>query len=76
MRSGGEAEVTKRKCEVKMSRLEREVQRARQLHQETQHQLKVRSWNRGHGRGTLGLFLWFEVVVDFILCGGGCLVIV
>ncbi|KAG0703942.1 Kinesin-like protein KIF7 [Chionoecetes opilio] len=40
VRSGGEAEVTKRKCEAKMSRLEREVQRARQLHQETQHQLK------------------------------------
>ena len=43
VRSGGEADVTKRKCQVKMSRLEKEVHRARQLHQETQHQLKVRS---------------------------------
>ncbi|XP_050696395.1 kinesin-like protein KIF27 isoform X2 [Eriocheir sinensis] len=40
VRSGGEAEVTRKKCEAKMSRLEKEVERARQLHQETQHQLK------------------------------------
>ncbi|KAG7172995.1 Kinesin-like protein kif7-like, partial [Homarus americanus] len=39
VRSGGEAEVTKRKCEAKMGRLEKEVNRARQLYQEAQNQL-------------------------------------
>ncbi|XP_068249872.1 kinesin-like protein KIF27 [Palaemon carinicauda] len=39
MRSEGEAEVTKRKCEMKMERLEKEVQRARQLYQEAQNHL-------------------------------------
>ena len=41
MRSEGEAEVTKKKCEMKMERLEKEVQRARLLYQEAQSQLDV-----------------------------------
>ncbi|XP_069935745.1 kinesin-like protein KIF7 isoform X2 [Cherax quadricarinatus] len=40
VRSGGEAEVTKRKCEAKIGRLEKEAQRARQLYQEAQNQLQ------------------------------------
>ncbi|XP_071521390.1 kinesin-like protein kif7 [Panulirus ornatus] len=40
VRSGGEAEVTKRKCEAKMGRLEKEVHHARQLYQEAQSQLR------------------------------------
>ncbi|KAK8721551.1 hypothetical protein OTU49_012777, partial [Cherax quadricarinatus] len=34
------AEVTKRKCEAKIGRLEKEAQRARQLYQEAQNQLQ------------------------------------
>ncbi|XP_076065680.1 kinesin-like protein costa isoform X2 [Oratosquilla oratoria] len=40
VRSGGEAEVTRKKCEKKMGRLEKEVNRAKQLYQEAQDQLK------------------------------------
>nr|XP_045609044.1 kinesin-like protein kif7 [Procambarus clarkii] len=40
VRSGGEAEVTKRKCESKIGQLEKEVHRARQLYQDAQNQLK------------------------------------
>ncbi|XP_047490403.1 kinesin-like protein KIF7 [Penaeus chinensis] len=40
VRCGGEAEVTKRKCEAKMERLEKEIHRARQQYEEAQNQLK------------------------------------
>ncbi|CAL4230383.1 unnamed protein product, partial [Meganyctiphanes norvegica] len=55
IRSGGDAEVTKKKCETKMTRLETEVRRARQMHEQAQKQLQeaneVESPEKGECKG-------------------------